>query len=89
MECKNLSNYYSIVIKFSEYLLLHEDTSAIGFGPNRAIRLAGQARINYFFLGGGRSDVAFTRLPTFSFNKNFETDVIFMYVQNVAFNFHF
>ena len=48
-----------------------------------------QARINYFFLGGGRSNVVFTRLPTFSFNKNFETNVIFMYVQNFAFNFHF
>jgi len=27
----------------------------------------------------GRSDIVFTRLPTFSFNKNFETNVIFMY----------
>ena len=43
MACENLSNYYQIVVKFSEYLLLYEDTSAIDFGPNRLIPLAGHA----------------------------------------------
>ena len=45
--------------------------------------------LTIFSWGGGRSDVMFTRLPTFLFNKKFETNVIFMYDQNVAFNFHF
>ena len=43
MACENLSNYYPIVLKFSGYLLLYEDTNAIGFGPNRLIPLAGHA----------------------------------------------
>ena len=30
-------------MKFSGYLLLYEDTSAIDFGPNRVIPLAGHA----------------------------------------------
>ena len=37
MACENLSNYYPIIMKFSGYLLLYEDTSAIDFGPNRSI----------------------------------------------------
>ena len=43
MACENLSNYYPIVMKFSGYLLLYEDTRAIDFGPNRVIPLAGHA----------------------------------------------
>jgi len=43
MACENLSNYYRIVMKFSGYLLLHEHTSAIDFGPNRSTALAGHA----------------------------------------------
>ena len=43
MACENLSHYYHIVMKFSGYLLLYEDTSAIDFGPNRVIPLAGHA----------------------------------------------
>jgi len=43
MACENLGNYFSIVMKFSGYLLLQEDTSAIDFGPDRLIRLAGHA----------------------------------------------
>jgi len=43
MACENLSNYYQIVMKFSEYLLSYEDTSAIDFGPDRLISLAGHA----------------------------------------------
>jgi len=43
MACENWSNYYPIVMKFSGYLLLYEDTSAIDFGPNRSIPLAGHA----------------------------------------------
>jgi len=43
MACENLSNYYPIVMKFSGYLLLWEDTSAIAFGPDRLIPLAGHA----------------------------------------------
>ena len=43
MACENLSNYYPIVMKFSGYLLLYEDTSAIDFGPNRSIPLAAHA----------------------------------------------
>jgi len=43
MTCKNLRNYYPIVMKFSRYLLLKEDTSAIDFGPDRSIPLAGPA----------------------------------------------
>jgi len=43
MACENLSNYYRIVMKFSGYLLLYEDTSAIDFGPNRFTPLAGHA----------------------------------------------
>ena len=43
MACENLSNYYPIIMKFSEYLLLYEDTSAIDFGPNRVIPLGGHA----------------------------------------------
>jgi len=41
MACENLSNYYPIVMKFSGYLLLQEYTSAIDFGPDRSIPLAG------------------------------------------------
>jgi len=43
MACENLSNYYLIIMKFSGYLLLCEDTSAIDFGRNRVIPLAGHA----------------------------------------------
>ena len=43
MACENLNNYYQIVMKFSGYLLLYEDTSAIDFGPDRLIPLAGHA----------------------------------------------
>jgi len=43
MACENLSKYYPIIMKFSGYLLLYEDTSAIDFGPNRVIPLAGHA----------------------------------------------
>jgi len=43
MACENLSYYYPIVMKFSEYLLLYKDTSAIDFGPDRSIPLAGHA----------------------------------------------
>ena len=43
MACENLSNYYQIVMKFSGYLLLYENTSAIDFGPDRLIPLAGHA----------------------------------------------
>ena len=43
MACENLSNYYQIVMKFSGYLLLYEDMSAIDFGPNRLVPLAGHA----------------------------------------------
>ena len=43
MACENLSNYYPIIKKFSGYLLLYEDTSAIALGPNRVIPLAGHA----------------------------------------------
>jgi len=41
MACENLSNYYPIVMKVSGYLLLHEDTSAIDFGPDWSNLLAG------------------------------------------------
>ena len=43
MACENLSNYYSIVMKFSGYLLLYRDTCAIDFGPDWLIPLAGHA----------------------------------------------
>jgi len=43
MACENLGNYYQIVLKFSGYLLLYEDTSDIAFGPDRLIPLAGHA----------------------------------------------
>jgi len=43
MACENLSNYYTIVMKFSGYLLLYEDTGAIDFGPDRLIPSAGHA----------------------------------------------
>jgi len=43
MVCENLSNYYSIVMKFARYPLLCEDTSAIDFGADRPIPLAGHA----------------------------------------------
>jgi len=43
MVCENLSNYYPIIMKFSGYLLLYEDTSAIDFGSDRSIPLAGDA----------------------------------------------
>jgi len=43
MACENLSNYYTIIMKFSGYLLLYEDTSAIDFGQNRVIPLAAHA----------------------------------------------
>jgi len=42
MACKTVSNYYPIIMKFSGYLLL-QDTSAIDFGPDRSIPLAGHA----------------------------------------------
>jgi len=41
MACENLSNYYQIVMKFSGYLPLHKDTSAIDFGPDWSNLLAG------------------------------------------------
>jgi len=37
MACDKLENY-SIVTKFSGYLLLYEDTSAIDFGPDSSTR---------------------------------------------------
>ena len=43
MACENLGNYYQIVMKFSGYRLLYEDTSAFDFGPDRLIPLAGHA----------------------------------------------
>jgi len=43
MACENLGYYHQIVLKFSGYLLLYEDTSAIDFGPDRLIPLAGHA----------------------------------------------
>ena len=43
MACENLSNYYPIVMKFSGYLLLYEDTSAVDFGPDLLIPFAGHA----------------------------------------------
>jgi len=43
MACENLNNYYPIVMKLSGYLLLYEDTSAMDFGPDRSIPLAGHA----------------------------------------------
>jgi len=43
MSCENFSYYYSIIMKFSGYLLLHENTSGIDFGPDRWISLAGGA----------------------------------------------
>ena len=43
MASENLSNNYPIIMKFSGYLLLYEDTSAIDFRPNRVILLAGHA----------------------------------------------
>ena len=43
MACENLGFYYQIVLKFSGYLLLYEDTSAIDFGPDRLIPLAAHA----------------------------------------------
>jgi len=43
MACENLSNYYRIVMKFSGYLLLYEDTSAFDFVPNWSTPLAGHA----------------------------------------------
>jgi len=42
MACENLSNY-PIVMKFSGYLPLFADTSAIDFGPDRWIPLVGHA----------------------------------------------
>jgi len=41
--CEILSNYYPIIMKFSGYLLLSWDTSAIGFRPNRSTPLVGHA----------------------------------------------
>ena len=35
MACENLSNYSPIVMKFSGYLPLHKETSALDFGPDR------------------------------------------------------
>jgi len=43
MVCDNLSKYFPIVMNFSGYLPLYEDTSAIDFEPDRSIRLAGHA----------------------------------------------
>jgi len=43
MACENLSNYDPIIMKFSGYLLLHENTCAIDFGPDWSIPLAGDA----------------------------------------------
>jgi len=43
ISCENLSNYYPIIMKFSEYLFGYEDTSAIDFGSDRPIALAGDA----------------------------------------------
>jgi len=40
MACENLSNYYPSVMKFSgDDLVLHEDTSAIDFGPDSTTHL--------------------------------------------------
>jgi len=43
MACENLSSCYPIVMKFSGFRILYEDTSAIDFGPDRSISLAGCA----------------------------------------------
>jgi len=43
MAFENLSNYCSIVMKFSGYLFLYENTSAIDFGLDRSIPSAGHA----------------------------------------------
>ena len=39
MASENLSKYYPITIKFSGYIPLYEDTSAIDFRPDRSTRL--------------------------------------------------
>ena len=41
MACKNLSKYHPIVRKLSGYLPLHDDTSAIEFGPDWSNRFVG------------------------------------------------
>jgi len=41
MAWENLSNYNPIVMKFSGYLLLYEDTSGVDFGPDWSNLLAG------------------------------------------------
>jgi len=41
MACENLSKYYPIVMKFSRYLPLYKDTSAIDFEPDGSNLLAG------------------------------------------------
>jgi len=41
MACENLSKNYLIALKFSGYLPLHKDTSAIDFEPDWSIHLAG------------------------------------------------
>ena len=38
---ENLGKYYPIVMKFSGYLLLHEETSTVDFKPDRIIPLTG------------------------------------------------
>jgi len=43
MVCENLSRYYPMVMKFSGYLPLYEDASAIDFGPDRSTRWVGHA----------------------------------------------
>jgi len=40
MACENLSKYYPIVRKFSGYLPLYEDTSAVNFGSDWSNGLA-------------------------------------------------
>jgi len=46
MACENLSKNYPIGMKFSGYLPLYEDAaSAIDFGPDRSICLAGHVPI--------------------------------------------
>ena len=41
MACENLSKYYPIVMKFSWYLPLYKDTSAIDFGHDWSNLLTG------------------------------------------------
>ena len=72
----NLSKYFPIVMNFLGYLPLYEDTSATDFGPDRSIRLAGDATK----VGHNEEDCS----NVCEWDKNFQRCYLYVLLNNLA-----